>query len=402
MTESPSYLVESKSHTAEELSKVLGGQGFATVQVETITNEPAPVEPAIQPAPAAEPVAVTPPPVVEPPAPAAPPAPTELTESQKRRAAQKAKFKKLEADLAEERRLRERYERDLTEARATKPVTPPPAPAPDPVFEPKAEPKWEDFASAEDQVAAFSKAITKHTLDEYNRERDFKASIEERKRKESESVNRAAQEARIARWNEKNKVAAEAIPDYKQVWDESAAKTKTSPLMDLELDLDPEGWKVAYWLMKHPEESARIADATAYDPKTPLDKDKAESQQRLIIREFGKIHARITQEAPPAVVVESPTNEEDEIDDAETFDAPVVAAAPPPQALPPVGRVIPPAGTPAPPAPQAAPPAPLPKPESMPRHVGSRAASHVKSLAELQPDQVRAMTPDEYRKMRGM
>lgn len=396
------YVVESKSMSAPELAAALNGQGYATVNVETVTNEPVITPP---PEPAAEPVVVaTPEPaaVVEaPPEPAADVTLSDhLSKARKKKDKLVRKLTAAEEELTKERGERERLTRELAEARRSSAAAA--TVAPEPAFVPKPKPKFADFVNAEEPSEAFSEALTRHIIDETNREREHKDSIAAGKRKQEEDANKAIIEATRARWQPKIEAAKKAYSDYETLLQGPEGKTRTSQLMDYELDVDPEGYKVQYWLLKNPKECERIADLTKDDGKAS--QEDRQAHHRLVIREFAKISDLIAKETPP--VVDDP--DEDEIDEAEEFpeatpeavpagrEARAAAAGAPP--VPAKQAEAPPAAAkPAAPAPK-----PLPKPESMPRTVGSRAAAHTKRYEDMSPDEQRALPIDEVRRLMGL
>lgn len=406
------YVVESKSMGKDELAAALNGQGYATVNVETVTNEPVITTP---PESAAEPVVVaTPEPAAAaPPVESDPPADVTLNDHlvrarqarhEKEEASKKKLVRKLtaaEEELTKERGERERLTRELVEARRSAPA-PVATPAPEPAFVPKPKPKFADFVNAEEPSEAFSEVLTRHIIDETNREREHKDSIAAGKRKQEEDANKAIIEATRARWQPKIEAAKKAYSDYETLLQGPEGKTRTSQLMDYELDVDPEGYKVQYWLLKNPKECERIADLTKDDGKAS--QEDRQAHHRLVIREFAKISDLIAKETPP--VVDDP--DEDEIDEAEEFpeatpeavpagrEARAAAAGAPP--VPAKQAEAPPAAAkPAAPAPK-----PLPKPESMPRTVGSRAAAHTKRYEDMSPDEQRALPIDEVRRLMGL
>lgn len=388
--ELPELVITSKTQSPETIKKILEDQGYQTADFEVEGTSDAPPAEALpaetKPAPVVPPEPVVPDPLAAVPAGAppagdddeeeeeevvavTPPAPPAAGSEPPKKKPGSVKLKeKLQAQVQENATLKAEVERLKTLAPpAPAAAAPPPAEAPAPVPEPelRAKPTWADFEDAEDQHTAFTEAITEWTVDK-------KEFVKEKARREQEKIDAPAREAAKRATAEQTEVfegfrnrttpVRERHPDF----DQKIAAIPPSPVMAAVVMREEDGPELAYWLADNPDELLALNDATKTDAtSTPA---QVQSAMGKMHQALGRIRYIISQEGPSG---EEPNRE-----------------VPPPAPAPPVTQV-PPAAAPvgAPPPKKATPVAP----------VGARGASSSKTLAQMTPEEIRAMPPDEYR-----
>ena len=379
--ELPELVITSKTQSPAKIREILEGQGYKDFEMRDMTEEIGnPPAPPAEPTPPAEVPPVETPPAGDHPVageedeeeeevveatPPAPPADGSAVPPKKKPGS--AKLKEKVAALTTELET-------LKQTLAAKPpaAEPTPTPVAKPAEEPeptlRAKPKWEDFSEAEDQVAAFTEAMAEFKVDE----RDFK---QEKARREKEKAEAPARQAMADAEAENRRVQttflerSTAVKAEHPDFDQKLNAIPPTPVMASVVLREEDGPQLAYWLANNPDELTALNAAT----KTEAGDSPAKVQAAIgkVHQALGRIRYIMSQE----------------------------------QAPPPESRETPPAAPPATPKPPAAaapaPPAPPAKPKPTPvTPVGSRAATHVKTLAQMSAEEVRALHPDDYRRLK--
>jgi hypothetical protein len=209
----------------------------------------------------------------------------------------------LESQLSEIATERQKADRELSElrSRSVAPYSPAPPvapPAAEPPVGPKPKPTRADFFDAEDPDEAFLDALSDYKDNERARvqrladeaksrqEQENKAQEEARKRQEAESA-RKAEESKVA---DEYKASLDAARAKHSDWDAVLATPGElcSPAMAYVAQIAANA-EIFYWLGKHPEEATRICAAT----KLPQNASEAERERAKWVarREFDKIEA---------------------------------------------------------------------------------------------------------------
>ena len=387
--ELPELVISSKTQSAAVIAEKMAELGYETQDliIETVSDAPAPPDPA--------PVEETPPPAEEkvPAGDAGGLSEQEVEEllttpaeaGEKKKSGSQRLKEKLQAKDAENAELRAKL--DALQAAPPASTPPPAAPAPaaaapavtTPVVEapapptPEAEPvlkdppKWSDFEDAEDQLAAFTLASSRYAVYEDNFTKD-KAKREQERAEAPAKQAKAAADAEYAgvvqKFQERSAPVMERRPDFSEVV--KAAPPPTPVLARIVMEQE-DGPELALWLAEHPDELNHINAES---------KTEATSTVQQVTAAAAKVHQalgrfRYIMSLDPSTLA------------AETPPATPPQTQQPPQAP----AAAPPAATP-PPVKKSSPVAP----------VGSRGATSVKTLAQLTPEEIRNMPPDEYRR----
>jgi hypothetical protein len=165
-----------------------------------------------------------------------------------------------------------------------------------------------------------------------------------RKRREAEDAQRAETQAINDAYQESLREVRARIPDFDAALSAAPASLLSGPMREVVIvEAKPE---ILYWIAKHPEQAARIATETTQKDASARERNRV---LRIVARGFDKIENEI-------------------------------------RALPSsAGRasVKPIRHTPVTP-------------------VGHRGGAHVKSLSEMSAKELATLSPEEYRKLRGM
>jgi hypothetical protein len=369
--------IESRTQSAEAITKVLEGDNYAVTKAEDLTDKlgtAAPVpEPETAP-PAPVPVPVPPPattPASEAPSapatPATPPPEPEPVFSDAELAAvpeTDQHGKKLSgaqrAKQAKERLRRENEElRERVKALEAKPT---PAPVLTPAASPSAEPDPDASAKPKPDPNSFTDGILdvayQEALVDWKLDERARLGRVESKRKAQEDSDKQAEEARKAAeatWSAQVSTAKEKFTDYDEVM-KSAMSIPLSNAVAVASNSSTMKPQVLYWLATHTDENSRILELTHIKPE-----DSPRTQARklaLAVEEVEKIEAKLA--------------------------APAASAAPPPE-------------TPVP-APAAGgnekPPVPVKPTPAEP--VRARSGTGRKKLSELNDAELRALDTPEY------
>ncbi|MCL5743271.1 MAG: hypothetical protein M1541_04970 [Acidobacteria bacterium] len=366
-------VVESMTQSAEDLQKLLEDEGYDSVEITTLTDH------ADDQPPAAEPAADDDTTSSAPSADAGGNAGTEESETgdpgaesetaheqsgAKKPGGFKRKIQQKDAEISTLKTELEGLKRQLAEISAAKaaPESPtnstpagqgagePPAETPDD----DPEPQLEDC----DDYAEYTKKLTAWAI------RQERKKSEDAGSKTTESARKAAapsdeQRAEAERWNSRIAEAREKHPDFDQV--ALSPQVAASPVMVAAAQQLDEGPELAYWLGQHPEESKRIAELTTL-PQNATQQQITQAFRRVYV-EFDKIAAQLN---APSSAASRETRE------------------PPAQ-------------------PERTQPSPAPKPKMTPPNpVGGRGASNARTLTEEDPDVIRSVSNEEWRKARGM
>lgn len=428
------------------MRKALADSGYADISTEVISHAPAP--PAEE---ASAPVITEEAPVSavvqesEPAADPVDPSPAEVTPAsdpqanpqEPRRAPRNSRERKI-IRLEEQLRLaheeREKRDRELENLRAKltappappvdipavtktedpKPAAPAPAPVaagPDPDETPLPKPKRADYFDADDPDEAYTDAMFAWKDQERERasrlgekvkarqEQESKSQEEARKRQEAEDERKSAEQKASDEYQASIQSARTRHADWDAVL--ATPGDLCSPAMGHVVKATANA-EILYWLGKHPEAASRICRETQL-PEKPTQQDVARVM-RVVYREFDKIDADI--QASLAVnesAQDSAADEDEDEDEDELAVTPQVApaAAATPKTTPAPATPTPQVQPPASPAPAAHPP--VVKPKFTPvTPVGSRGGVQQKTLAEMTPDEMRSLSPEEFRKLRGM
>ena len=376
--ELPELVVTSKSQTPEKIREILESQGYKAedIHVESSSDE-TPADP--------------PEPVVEVPAnaggepagdddddgdgePVIPAQPAAGSEAPRKKTGSAKLKEKLQAKDQELAAIRAELD-----ALKLKPATPPAAAAappvaetpktPEPEPELRAEPKWADFENEEDQLAAYTRATAEFTLDKREFERD-KAKREREKQEAPAREAAASAETELRRINDEFSHQVTAVKQEHPDFDREVSAIPPTPSMISVITRQKDGAQLALWLARNPDDLTALVEATKL-PATSTLKEKDAAIQR-VVEEVGKIRYLIGREGMPAG---QPSRE---------------TPAAPPAAIP-ASATPPPAA-----APTGAPP---PKKPTTIAPVGSRGATTQKKLAQYTPDEMRALHPDEFRRL---
>ncbi len=312
--------VFSTTDTKEQVEDSIRQQGYEPEDVVTVTDEPVteeaapapPETPAVEPA--VEPEGIT---AAEPESVGETqevPGEEELPRGVRKRI-DKVVFERQE-EIRKNLELEARI-KDLESRLAPKPEEPvvePPAPVKP---EPKPEPQFEDFADADNQFTAYTKAYAAWNREQI-REETRAEMRQQHEQAQAEQVRKSDAEVWMDTWAmsaEKAKATGQ-FPD----WDEvaKAEHDVSGPLVDAMYDSEQRA-VIGYYLKKHPEESKRIAEATAYKPTAAGPEILAKN--RLAVREVVRIE-RLIESGKAFEVVETP-------------EAPAAAAPKPAVAAPP-------------------------------------------------------------------
>lgn len=387
--ELPELVITSKTQSPETIKKILEDQGYKTADFEV---EGASDGPPVETPPAEEPLDPETPPVTDPPPPevpagappagddddeeeeappVTPPAPPAAGQEPPKKKPGSVKLKeKLQTQVQENIALKAEVERLKTLAPAAPVVTAPPpaepaATEPDPVLRPK--PVWADFENEEDQNAALIDAVVEWNIDK----RDFDQAKAKRAQDKIEAPAREAAklaETEQAQVFETWKTRTTPVKERHTDFDQKITAIPPSPVMAAVVMREEDGPELAYWLADNPDELLHLNELTKTDGKsTPAQIQTAMGKMHQAL---GRIRYIISQEGPSG---EEPNRE-------------VPPTTPPPPVTP-----VPPAAA----APVGAPP---PKKATPVAPVGARGASPNKTLAQMTPDEIRTMAPDEYRR----
>ena len=367
-------IIESRTQDAETIQKVLEQSGHTNFKVETHSDSPEAETPPAEPAPAA--AAAPAAPAAEPATSTQPPAPGE---------AKPVRGYKLKLEVAREENARLKGEIQKLTSRSTPPVeaaAPPPTTVSDPppasVAKPKPVPESFEYGVYD---PAYIEAVTDWRYDERRR-----LEKEEETTRATQAADEAKRNANTRDetafkdwWNGQIEEAKERHEDFDAVMTKDHGRPIVNPVMYEAIQSADQGAELAYWLGTHPEESERISNITALKPgETAVDFRK---KLRLAMIELSKI------ELP-----DFPAEDDGEPPQPA---APVAAAPPAPVAPKAAAAAAAPSAAPR----TAAPAAPASKP-APPNPVGSRGASSRKRLSQMSTEELRALSTDQYRKLR--
>lgn len=398
--ELPELVITSKTQPASVIRQLMKDQGYEDADFAVDSTSDQPSEPEV---PAAEPAAEPEvPAAAEPQVPAAgqeagdeddddeeeapPPAAAAPAQPPAKPKSGSAKLKeKLSAKEQENATLKAELDRLRTQAPVPAAAAPAPAPAaapPEPEPELRAKPKFEDFADSEDQLDAFTTANGEWLLDKREFERD-KVKRAEEKRTAPQREAEAAAQAEQQRVSEQFVQRATAVRQEHPTFDQEIVASKPTPTVVSVVTRQKDGPTLALWLARNPDELEAVNALTILSPTaTQAEKNDAVAD---VIAEMGRIRYLISQQG----MTERPTNRE--------VPPPAPPATPPANTQPPApAAAAPPATPPVTPAPAAGAPTRVKPQPVIP--VGSRGATTQKTLAQIGPEELRNMNPDEYRR----
>jgi len=214
---------------------------------------------------------------------------SELTKARREAERQRDELKAYLEELRNE--LRE-LKQGSKPAEATQPSQPPPeTKAAQPVAEQDKEPQLEDFDTYEEWVKEHQAwLVRKETAPLRSQVEILQKELERERSKQQQAELEEKRRAEIEAWEKRIAQAKAKYPDFDEAIEaaDKSGVTVTGAFQQ-EIHNSEYGPEIAYWLAKHPDEAARIAEQTAV-PENPTPQ-QIMAAQRAAAREVGRIEA---------------------------------------------------------------------------------------------------------------